>query len=101
MLLLKVDFPRQPILPKNELLISASKIHKSNQKAIFGTLKTKKSLDQLSLKDYQKFYKGFTADVRESIKLEKAVNSRKHIGGTATAAVMRRIKEIENNSGKK
>ena len=77
------------------------KSHEIVGKIVAYCLKTKKSLDQLSLKDYQKFYKGFTADVRESIKLEKAVNSRKHIGGTATAAVMRRIKEIENNSGKK
>jgi len=64
-------------------------------------LKNKKSLEDLSLKEYQKFYAGFTEDIKEKIKLEKAVNSRIHKGGTATAAVKERISEFEKNSEKK
>ncbi len=77
------------------------KSHEIVGKIVAYCLKDKKSLDQLSLQDYQRFYEGFSADIREYIKLEKAVNSRKHIGGTATAAVMGRIKAIEKKSGKK
>ncbi|MGP8153746.1 MAG: argininosuccinate lyase [Smithella sp.] len=63
-------------------------------------LKNKKELEDLTLKEYQKFYKGFTDDIRKIIKLEKAVNSRKHTGGTATAAVLKRIGELEKSFGK-
>ncbi len=77
------------------------KSHEIVGKIVAYCLKNKKTLDQLSLTDYQKFYEGFSADIRDCIKLEKAVNSRKHIGGTATTAVKRRIGEIEKASGKK
>ena len=64
-------------------------------------LKNKKSLSDLSLKEYQKFYAGFTEEIMQKIKLEKAVNSRNHKGGTATSAVLERIREFERNSGEK
>ena len=63
-------------------------------------LKNKKELESLTLKEYRKFYNGFTDDIKKKIKLEDAVNSRKHIGGTATAAVLERIREFEKSSGK-
>jgi argininosuccinate lyase len=63
-------------------------------------LKNKKELDNLTLKEYQNFYNGFTDDIQKKIKLENAVNSRKHTGGTATAAVLERIREFEKSSGK-
>jgi argininosuccinate lyase len=77
------------------------KSHEIVGKIVAYCLKNEKSLDQLSLNDYQKFSEVFVGDIQEYIKLEKAVNSRKHIGGTATTAVMGRIKEIEKYSGKK
>ncbi len=77
------------------------KSHEIVGKIVAYCLKNKITLDKLSLKAYQKFYEGFGADIKEYIKLEKAVNSRKHIGGTATAAVMGRIREIEKKSGDK
>ncbi len=77
------------------------KSHEIVGKIVAYCLKNKISLDQLPLTDYQKFYEGFSADIRECIKLEKAVNSRKHVGGTATTAVMGRIRDIEKTSGKK
>jgi argininosuccinate lyase len=63
-------------------------------------LKNKKELENLTLKEYQKFYNEFTQDIQTKIKLENVVNSRKHTGGTATAAVLERIKEFEKSSGK-
>ena len=75
--------------------------HEIVGKIVAYCLKNKKELENLTLKDYQKFYKGFTDDIQENIKLENAVNSRKHNGGTATTAVMQRIKEFEKSLGKK
>lgn len=64
-------------------------------------LKHKKRLADLTLKEYQKFYDGFTEEIKERIKLEKAVNSRNHKGGTATTAVLERIREFEKSSKEK
>lgn len=75
--------------------------HEIVGKIVAYCLKNKKNLDQLSLKEYQNFSEKFDADIQEKIKLVKAVNSRKHIGGTGETAVMARIKEIEKISGKK
>jgi argininosuccinate lyase len=63
-------------------------------------LKNKKELENLTLKEYQKFYDGFTDDIQKKIKLENVVNSRKHTGGTAKAAVLERIREFEKSSSK-
>ncbi|PKN67673.1 MAG: argininosuccinate lyase [Deltaproteobacteria bacterium HGW-Deltaproteobacteria-12] len=75
--------------------------HEIVGKIVAHCLKNNKSLDQLSTKDYQKFSPVFSDDIREEIKLEKVVNSRKHIGGTATSAVLKRISEIEKKLGRK
>lgn len=64
-------------------------------------LKNKKELDDLSLKEYQKFNDGIQGDILEKIKPEKAVNARGHKGGTAAKAVLQRIKEFEKNFNKK
>jgi argininosuccinate lyase len=72
--------------------------HEIVGKIVAYCITNKKTMDELSLIEYQKFYKGFAADIKESLKLEKAVNSRRHKGGTATAAVLERIKEIEKAS---
>lgn len=61
-------------------------------------LKSKKRLGELSLAEYRKFYKGFSSEIYDVIKLEKVINARKHIGGTATSAVAERIKEIERKT---
>jgi argininosuccinate lyase len=63
-------------------------------------LKNKKELENLTLKEYQNFYDGFTDEIKQKIRLENAVNSRKHTGGTATKAVLERIREFEKSSGK-
>jgi len=64
-------------------------------------VKSKKTLADLSLKDYQKFYAGFKADIASRIKPENSVNARRHRGGTATSAVQERIREFERSFGKK
>lgn len=61
-------------------------------------LNSKKQLGDMSLAEYQKFYKGFSSEINDVIKLENVINARKHIGGTATAAVAERIKEIERKT---
>ncbi|PKN38310.1 MAG: argininosuccinate lyase [Deltaproteobacteria bacterium HGW-Deltaproteobacteria-2] len=74
--------------------------HEIVGKIVAYCLKNKKGLDNLTLKEYQEFYKDFTCDIKNIIKLEKAVNSRNHTGGTATAAVLKRIKEFEKSLNK-
>ena len=74
--------------------------HEIVGKIVAYCLKNKKELETLTLVEYQKFYNGFTKDVKTKIKLESAVNSRKHTGGTSTAAVLERIREFGNISGK-
>ncbi|MEI6609283.1 MAG: argininosuccinate lyase [Deltaproteobacteria bacterium] len=75
--------------------------HEIVGKIVAYCLKNKKGLKDLSLREYQKYYAGFTEEIKEKIKLEKAVNSHNHKGGTATAAVQERIREYEKNSGGK
>lgn len=64
-------------------------------------VKSKKTLADLGLNDYQKFYAGFKADIASRIKLENSINARKHQGGTAQTAVKERIREFEKRLGKK
>jgi len=74
--------------------------HEIVGKIVAYCLKNKKELKNLTLKEYQIFYHGFTEDIKNIIKLEQAVNSRKHTGGTATSSVLKRIKEFEKSIGK-
>jgi argininosuccinate lyase len=64
-------------------------------------VKSKKTLADLRLNDYQKFYAEFKSDITARIKLENSVNARKHRGGTAQAAVKERIREFEKSLSKK
>ena len=74
--------------------------HEIVGKIVAYCLQNKKELENLTLKEYQKFYEGFTDDIQSIIKLERSVNSRKHTGGTATTAVLKRISEFEKIFGK-
>jgi len=74
--------------------------HKIVGKIVAYCLKNKKGLEELTLNEYREFYKGFTDDIQKIIKLENAVNSRKHTGGTATAAVLKRIGDLEKSFAK-
>lgn len=74
--------------------------HEIVGKIVAYCIKSKKGLENLTLKEYQEFYKGFTADIINVIRLESAVNARSHTGGTATKTVMQRIKDFEKSRGK-
>jgi len=74
--------------------------HEIAGKIVAYCIKNKKSLEEMTVKEYAEFHDGFTSDIKERIKLEKVVNSRKHKGGTATQAVQARIREIEKKTEK-
>ena len=75
--------------------------HEIVGKIVAHCVKGQKTLADLGLKDYQKFYGGFKADIADRIKLENSVNARKHQGGTATPSVKERIREFEKRFDKK
>jgi len=72
--------------------------HEIVGKIVVYCLKNEKQLSELSLTEYRKFYKGFSSEIYNAIKLENVINARKHIGGTATSVVAERIKEIERKA---
>jgi argininosuccinate lyase len=74
--------------------------HEIVGKIVAYCLGNKKELENLTLKEYQRFHKDIGSDIHNVIKLENAVDSRKHIGGTSTKNVLERIKEFEKIMGK-
>ncbi len=80
--------------------IAFRQAHEIVGKIVAYCIKNKKELKNLTLNEFKLFYQGFTEDIKKIIKLEKAVNSRKHAGGTATSAVLKRIEEFEKSFGK-
>lgn len=64
-------------------------------------IKAKKKLEDLTLVEFQSFYAGFDGEIASRIKLNNAVNARRHHGGTAQVAVKERIREFEKSLGKK
>jgi argininosuccinate lyase len=75
--------------------------HEVVGKIVAYCLKSKKRLEELTLEEYRNFHKRFNEDIKSRIKLETAINSRRHLGGTATTAVLERIREFEKSLGKK
>jgi argininosuccinate lyase len=75
--------------------------HEIVGRIVADLVKSKKTLAEIGLKDYQKYYAGFKGDIASRIKPENSVNARKHQGGTAPAAVKERIREFEKILGKK
>jgi argininosuccinate lyase len=78
--------------------VAFRKAHEIVGKIVAYCLKNKKTLGQLSLEDYRKFYGGFSTDIHDIIKIDKVVNARRHTGGTATEVVAKRIREIDNKT---
>lgn len=77
--------------------ISFRKAHEIVGHIVAYCLKNKKEFKDLTVKEYQAHSKVIKKDIYSRIKLENAVNSRKHTGGTAVKTVMQRIEEIEKN----
>ena len=78
--------------------VAFRKAHEIVGKIVAYCLKNKKTLGQLSLENYRKFYGGFFTDIHDIIKIDKVVNARRHTGGTATEVVAKRIREIDNKT---
>jgi len=76
------------------------KAHEIVGKIVAYCLEQKKELESLTLKEYQKFCKKIDHEIQNVIKLENAVNARKHVGGTATKVVMERIAALERTWSK-
>lgn len=64
-------------------------------------ISSKRMLEDLTLGEFQSFYKGFDGDISSRIQLENAVNARKNYGGTARSAVKERIREFEKRLARK
>lgn len=58
-------------------------------------LENGKTFTDLSLREWRKFDRMITQDIKTHLSLEQSVNARETIGGTARALVLKRIKEIE------
>ncbi len=74
--------------------------HEITGKIVAYCLKYKKELEDLTISDYKNYDKRFTDDIKNAIKLENAVNARRHTGGTAAKAVLQRINEFEKSMDK-
>ena len=61
----------------------------------------KRALGDLTLGEFQSFYKGFDEKIMSRIQLENAVNARRNYGGTARSAVKERIREFEKMLSRK
>ena len=59
-------------------------------------IENKKSLNELSLKEYKKFHPSFEEDVYKYIDIETCVNNRNVLGGPSPESVMNQIKNIED-----
>ena len=59
-------------------------------------IENKKSLNELSLKEYKKFHPSFEEDVYKYIDIETCVNNRNVLGGPSPESVMNQIQNIED-----
>jgi argininosuccinate lyase len=67
-------------------------------KLVAFCIQNNKALTGLTLKEFRKFYPGFEEDVFACLTVQKSVNARKVIGGTAEETIQKRIAEIEERS---
>ncbi len=62
------------------------------------SIRNGKTLHELTLGEYRKFYQGFDEDIFACLKVENAVNAKNSLGGTAEKNVRKRLAEIEGRS---
>jgi argininosuccinate lyase len=62
------------------------------------SIRNGKTLHELTLGEYRKFYQGFDEDIFACLKVENAVNAKNSLGGTAEKIVRKRLAEIEGRS---
>lgn len=71
--------------------------HEIVGKIVSFCIKEKRALTGLTLSEWKRFSSYFKDDILNFASLEKAVERRNHIGGTAKKQVLKRIKEIEKD----
>ena len=64
-------------------------------KLVAFSVQNEKTLTDLTLKEYRRFYPGFAKDLFACLTVRQSVNARKVAGGTAEETVRKRILEIE------
>ena len=64
-------------------------------KLVAFCLQNEKTLTDLTLKEFRRFYPGFEKDLFACLTVRQSVNARKVTGGTAEETVRKRIAEIE------
>ncbi len=64
-------------------------------KLVAFCLQNEKTLTDLTLKEFRRFYPGFEKDLFACLTVRQSVNARKMTGGTAEETVRKRIAEIE------
>lgn len=64
-------------------------------KLVAFCLQSEKTLTDLTLREYRRFFPGFKKDIFACLTVRQSVNARKMTGGTAEEAVRKRIAEIE------
>jgi len=64
-------------------------------------IRSNRTLGDMTLGEFQSFYKGFDEKISSRILLDNAVNARKNYGGTAQTAVKERIREFEKRLARK
>jgi argininosuccinate lyase len=69
--------------------------HRIVGKIVAFCAKRGKSLTELTLKEFTRFYSGFDQDVFHVLTARQSVQARRDTGGTAEEAVRLRIREIE------
>ncbi len=77
------------------------KAHQIMSKLVKETIKKKKGLNALTLKDFKTYSKLFDRDVFETIKVEAGIAARKSLGGTAKESVKRLIVQGKETVKKK
>ncbi len=71
--------------------------HEVVGKIVSFCIKEKRTLTSLTLSEWKRFSSYFKGDILNFASLEKAIERRNHIGGTAKKQVLKRIKEIEKD----
>jgi argininosuccinate lyase len=71
------------------------KAHHITGSIVAYCIENKKTLEDLSLKQWQKFSKVFEEDIKKVVKVESSVNARKVQGGTSPSAVKRQLKRAD------
>jgi argininosuccinate lyase len=77
------------------------KAHEIVGEIVAYCISSKRTLNDLTLGEFQSFFKGFDEEILNRIQVKNAVNARKSYGGTGQGTVKERIRELERILSKK